>query len=298
VEVANSNVRMKPKPRPTLDVSAQRSIDTEKIESDKWQISYEELTFDEMISAGSSGEIYLGYYYGTAVAIKKFLSLDQEQRDQIQREYMLLRGCSHPNIIQFLGFCNHSTGVYLITEYVEHGDLFDLLIFGDGKELSWKIRMKIALQIAQACYYLHAKNIIHRDLKSQNILMSDNYKVKLCDLGLATIIAAQKRMTMGVGTNEWMAPEIGMNDGYTNKVDVFSFGIVLTELIRCKPPLKREFKKMMKFDEQAFINELPDDCPPSFSKLVLECTKFEPENRPTFKEITALLAELEKAEME
>jgi len=245
-----------------------------------------------LVSTGSSGEIYLGYYFGTPVAIKKFFHIEEEKRGHIEREYMLLKGIVHPNIVQFLGLCNHSTGIYLVTEYVEHGDLFDLLIFGEGKTLDWDIRVKIALEIAQACYYMHSKNVIHRDLKSQNVLLGENYKVKLCDLGLATVLETKKHMTMGVGTNEWMAPEIGLQETYDNKVDVFSFAIVMTEIIRCKPPAKRAIKEQIRFNEEGFLAEVPPGCPPDFAKLVLDCSKFSPSDRPPFKEIVPRLRQL------
>lgn len=84
----------------------------------------------------------------------------------------LFSDVKHPNIVQFLGIASNENELFLVTEYVEHGDLFDLLIFNSEKiQDRWDIKVKIAFQIAQACYYLHGKNIIHRDLKSQNVLV-------------------------------------------------------------------------------------------------------------------------------
>ncbi len=83
----------------------------------------------------------------------------------------MLQEVNHPNVVQFLGICDHSSGIYLITEYVEHGDLFDLLVFGDS-DIGWKNKVKIGLQTAQAVFYLHSRNIIHRDLKSQNVILA------------------------------------------------------------------------------------------------------------------------------
>lgn len=113
--------------------------------------------------------------------------------------------------------------------------------------------------------------------------MGENYKVKLCDLGLATVMDSFRKRKTVVGTNEWMAPEIGLQESYDTKVDVFSFGIVMTELILCKPPAKRNISNMLKFDEEGFLKEVPSDCPPAFSNLVIQCTQFEPSKRPDFK---------------
>jgi len=256
----------------------------------KWRIKYDELEFDELVSAGSAGEVYLGYYYGTPVAIKKLFALPPDQKHLVAREFGMMTEVNHPNIVQFLGICDHETGVYLITEYVEHGDLFDLLIFG-GQPINWKVKTKIALQVAQAVYYLHSRKIIHRDLKSQNVLIGENMKIKLCDLGLATLLENTKRMTV-CGTNEWMAPEILMEDNYGDKADVFSFGIVLTELITCQPPKKRDIQKMLAFDVEGFMSELPSGCPSEFAQLVVDCCKFKPGERPAFKDIVARLRKL------
>jgi len=227
------------------------------------------------------------------VAIKKLFTIADDQKYFVAREIAMLQGVIHPNIVQFLGVCDHSSGIYLITEYVEHGDLFDLLIFGEKKP-SWKIRAKIAFQIATACYYLHSKNIIHRDLKSQNVLIGADFKVKICDLGFATITQNKKRMSI-VGTNEWMAPEIWSSDTYDQQVDIFSFGIVLTEMITCRPPSKRSVDKQMAFDFEQFKAEIPENCPPEFLNLVYDCTLQDPAARPSSKDLVTRFRSLESS---
>jgi len=259
-------------------------------EDKKWKIDFSELEFSNSISEGSAGEVFLGYYLGTPVAIKKLFQLVEEQKHLVMREYSMLKNVNHPNIVQFLGLCDDVSGVYLVTEYVEQGDLFDLLIFGD-KNLDWKIKVKIGLQIAQACLYLHSKQVIHRDLKSQNVLVAENFKVKLCDLGLATLIENQKRTTV-CGTDQWMAPEITFSDSYDYKIDVFSFGMVLTELIFQQPPAKRSFQQRLAFDDANFKAQVPQNCPQLLTDLVLECCRYDPTKRPTFKEIVPRLREL------
>eukprot|EP01116_Phalansterium_solitarium_P020004 TRINITY_DN5774_c0_g1_i2.p1 TRINITY_DN5774_c0_g1~~TRINITY_DN5774_c0_g1_i2.p1 ORF type:complete len:747 (-),score=170.94 TRINITY_DN5774_c0_g1_i2:322-2562(-) len=256
----------------------------------KYRINFEDLEIEDLISQGSAGEVYLGYWFGVPVAIKKLYQLPPEQRHLVAREYAMLRDVNHPNIVQFLGLCDHSTGIYLVTEYVQHGDLFDLLVFSE-KKIGWKTKVKIALQIAQACTYLHSRQILHRDLKSQNVLIGENYTVKLCDLGLATVIAHKQRMTM-CGTDEWMAPEIAVAESYGHKIDVFSFGIVLVELITARPPSKRRIDEMFAFNEKAFLKAVPDSCPEEFVALVLQCTKFNPSDRLEFKEVASKLRTL------
>jgi len=243
-----------------------------------------------MISEGSAGTVFLGYYFGTPVAIKKLFALADNQKHLVAREFAMLTGVNHPNIVQFLGICDHSSGIYLITEYIEHGDLFDLLVFS-GSSIDWKTKAKISLQIAQACYYLHGKSIIHRDLKSQNVLIAEGNKVKLCDLGLATVIENNKRMTV-CGTNEWMAPEIALEDKYDERVDVFSFGIVMVELINQRPPPRRKIEERLAFDVGGFLSGIPTDTPKELAQLVVDCCKFNSKERPSFKDIVPRLRSL------
>jgi len=247
-------------------------------------INFEEIELEEMISGGEAGEVYLGYYFGTPVAIKK-LFIDPSQHHLMQSEYSMLKDLHHPNIVQFLGLCIHDSGIYLVTEYVEHGDLFDLFIFGKAT-VSLKDKLKIGLQIAQACFYLHSKNIMHRDLKGLNVLLAENYKVKLCDLGLATVLDNQAaRRTTICGTDQWMAPEILMGDSYSFSADVFSFGIVLTEIITQQPPKSRSMLAGFGLDVEAFMANVPPDCPPDFVTIAVNCSDPLPEKRPNFKDI-------------
>eukprot|EP01119_Soliformovum_irregulare_P005229 TRINITY_DN1681_c0_g1_i2.p1 TRINITY_DN1681_c0_g1~~TRINITY_DN1681_c0_g1_i2.p1 ORF type:complete len:534 (+),score=163.16 TRINITY_DN1681_c0_g1_i2:45-1646(+) len=248
-------------PKPKIDEEELVAKRMKEASDHKWSINFEDLEFEEVVSEGSTGEVWLGFYFGTPVAIKKLTQVDEAEKYKIEREYNILKDINHPNIVQFLGICDHKY-IHLVTEYIEHGDLFDLVNFGEGKTLDWSIKTRIILQIAQSVYYLHCKNVIHRDLKSQNILLGDNYKVKLCDLGLATVLDAKqvKRLTQ-CGTNEWLAPEIAFADNYDSKVDVFSFAIVMTELICCAPPAKRTLEDQFKFDEQGFLDSAPQGCP-------------------------------------
>eukprot|EP01133_Synstelium_polycarpum_P000217 gene217-265_t len=258
-------------------------------DKDMWHINFSELVLGDVIGTGKYGEVSLGTYLGTPVAIKRILECNEETNLMIDRELQILKEVRHPNIVQFLGATKHKDEIYIITELMEKGDLFDSIIFGDSP-LSWKKKVGIALDIAQACTYLQARGILHRDLKSQNVLLTTNYRAKLCDLGLARVFEDQmnKRLTF-VGSDRWMAPEIFMSESYDYKVDVFSYGIVLVELITNGVPDERLPHKMFAFETQSFLNKVPADCPPAFSKLTVQCTLTNPKERPSFVKILEIV---------
>jgi len=266
---------------------------------EKFSFKFEELEFDQLVGSGASGEVHLGYIENVAVAIKKIAAdtLDKENRALVEQEIRVMRNLHHPNIVKFMGLCDHETGVYIVTEYIEHGDLFDLCVFGEGKELPWNTRALISLQMAYACGYLHENNIMHRDLKSQNILIGNNYLVKLCDFGLAcsTDIKAKRKRTV-CGTDEWIAPEIALDEEYNHMCDIFSWGIVVTEIIFCEPPRKRKMPDKMAFDMTLFRQNLPEDCPKTFADIVVAACEFNPDKRPDFlkivKDLETLIAAL------
>ncbi|KAN0009508.1 hypothetical protein ACTFIU_006803 [Dictyostelium citrinum] len=251
---------------------------------DMWNIDYRELKFvGNEIGSGKYGSVSLGYWLGTPVAIKKLHENNEETDVLVQRELQILKEIRHPQIVQFLGVSrNEKDEVHIITEFMDGGDLFDALIFGDIP-LTWKEKLRISLDIAQSCRFLHARGILHRDLKSQNILLSTNRRAKLCDLGLARMFEERinKRYTC-VGTEIWMAPEVCLDQSYSTAVDVFSFGIVLVEIITEKIPDERFPQHRFQFDAPAFLKKVPKECPPEFAKLCVDCTKYNPKERPSF----------------
>jgi len=264
----------------------------------QWKINKECLIFTKKIGKGNFGEVYDGEYLGTRVAIKKlFFVNDELMQKYIEREMDTLTTLAHPNIVQFLGLCIELEDIYIITEFVPGGDLRAIL-----KDLSqpigWKVRIGIAKDLAAAMNYLHSKNIIHRDLKSHNLLVGDGWKIKVCDFGLARPIDKTKKtgenpnyMTI-VGTNEWMAPEVMLGLEYDNKCDVFSYGMVLYELITRDKPPQRLVKNQFGFDEKAEKGNIPSSTPAELWELLILCADRNPENRPEFKEVLKKLNDI------
>ncbi|KAF2071709.1 hypothetical protein CYY_006970 [Polysphondylium violaceum] len=281
-----------PKPNPVPPVAAiskppPPSIVSPRKNKDLWNIDFSELTFDNVIGNGRYGEVSLGQWLGTPVAIKKLMENDEEANGLVDREIEILKEIRHPQIVQFLGVSrNKENETHIITEFMDGGDLFDALIFGDF-ELTWKEKLRISLDIAQACRYLQRQGILHRDLKSQNVLLGSNKRAKLCDLGLARVFddRINKRLTSNLGSDAWMAPEMFMGEEYDYKVDVFSYGIVLVEIITNAVPDPRDPMKRFAFNSQNFMKKVPSECPPAFAKLTVDCTLTNPKERPSFTQI-------------
>ncbi|POM59167.1 TKL/DRK protein kinase, partial [Phytophthora palmivora] len=188
------------------------------------RIPREKIEVGELISQGGYGEVYKGTFNGLTVAVKKMIPANRKSVSHVNNfltEIKLMASLDHPCIVQ-------------LVEFMDGGDLRALLASYDKKHNPVGFddsKVKIALHVAHALTYLHSLNpvVIHRDLKSRNILLTVDLDAKLTDFGVSRE-RVDHTMTAGVGTSLWMAPEVLMGERYDDKADVFSFGVVLSEL--------------------------------------------------------------------
>ena len=142
-----------------------------KISPDIFNIEYTALRDLVPLASGNFGAVYGGYYKKNRVAVKQLLDVGDEQMHKyLQREIETLRNIHHPNIVEFLGVCEHHSGLYIVTEFISGGDLRKILK-NSSIELTWDARILLATQICSAINHLHSEQIVHRDLKSHNILV-------------------------------------------------------------------------------------------------------------------------------
>jgi len=143
---------------------------------------------------------------------------------------------NHPNVVQFIGAVTEPSNLCIITQFCARGSLADLLL-DDSIEMSFARKLKFALDAAKGMLYLHNSNpvILHRDLKSDNLLVAMDWTVKVGDFGLTRFLSEKNKMTQ-VGTPMWMAPEIITGKQYTEKADVYAFGIILWEILTRAEP--------------------------------------------------------------
>ncbi|XP_028331081.1 dual specificity testis-specific protein kinase 2-like [Gouania willdenowi] len=250
----------------------------------------------EKIGAGFFSEVFKVQHRvsGQVMALK--MNILVSNRANMLREVQLMNRLSHPNILRFIGVCVHEGQLHALTEFINGGNLEQLL--GRDVYLSWSVRISLSLDVAQGLKYLHSKGIFHRDLTSKNVLV--RWEGSVCsavvgDFGLAEKIPdysegqSQEPLAV-VGSPYWMAPEVLRGELYNEKVDVFAFGIILCEVIariQADPdilPRTEDFG----LDVEAF-QQMVGDCPSEFLQLAIRCCNMNATLRPSFSQIAAEL---------
>jgi len=270
-----------------------------------WLVKRSHLKIREEIGKGAFGTVYKADFFGIDVAVKQICSQtikDPMEEIFVEREIAVLKSCRHPNIVAFIGIVepDGTNGTQIVLEYLSKGDL-GRYVLDTRANISWARRVKICLDIACAMAYLHSRNIIFRDLKSENILLDDTGKAKLCDFGFARSFTKTNRPQTMCGTDEFMAPELMLGEDYNEKSDIFSYGMLMFEIIARKDVGKlipRSVKSSFGVDEKSVRPKLPPDCPKHFSEFAFLCTKTDPNQRPSFDRIILFLKKLLKVLLE
>ncbi|XP_020109171.1 G-type lectin S-receptor-like serine/threonine-protein kinase LECRK3 [Ananas comosus] len=203
--------------------------------------------FREELGSGGFGVVYKGALaaeFRTAIAVKKLdRAAAKESEQEFTNEVRSIAQTHHKNLVKLLGFCNEGNHRMLVYEHMSNGSLTSFL-FGCTRP-EWNKRAQIVLGIARGLLYLHedcTAQIIHCDIKSQNILLDDNFIPKISDFGLAKLLRADQTRTNTAirGTKGYVAPEWFKNSAVTAKVDVFSFGVLLLEIVCCRKNVQME----------------------------------------------------------
>lgn len=178
----------------------------------------------------------------------------------------------HPNIVMFLGASTRFPNLAIVLEYCANRSLWSVLQ-NKAIALSWEDRKRIALEISLGMNYLHSFStpIIHRDLKSLNILLDECFRAKIADFGWTRLKG--DKMTNKIGTFQWMAPEVINGEVYTEKADVFSYAIILWEIAAREPPYKNIMGTKVSIDviKYDLRPEIPKSTPEVFAKLIKRC---------------------------
>jgi tRNA A-37 threonylcarbamoyl transferase component Bud32 len=279
-----------------------KSIGTESVRSDiamddvaEFEIQWEEITLGERVGLGSFGEVYRGEWHGTEVAVKKFLQQDisSDILEELKAEVRIMKRLRHPNVVLFMGAVTRIPNLSILTEFLPRGSLFRL-IRRPNNQLDEKKRIRMALDVARGMNYLHncTPVVVHRDLKSPNLLVDKNWVVKVCDFGLSRIkhdTFLSSRST--AGTAEWMAPEVLRNEPSDEKCDVFSYGVILWELCTLLQPWEgmnpMQVVGAVGFQQRRL--DIPAGVDPTIAEIIEKCWQTDPKVRPSFAEIMVAL---------
>eukprot|EP00163_Fabomonas_tropica_P019891 TRINITY_DN348_c1_g1_i6.p1 TRINITY_DN348_c1_g1~~TRINITY_DN348_c1_g1_i6.p1 ORF type:complete len:817 (-),score=197.71 TRINITY_DN348_c1_g1_i6:1207-3657(-) len=271
-----------------------------------YEFEYDEINFGERIGHGAYGEVMEGEVRGKKVAIKRLLVEIKEgakltsQQKAFLAEIDICRKLSHDHLVRFYGATRAPT-LCLVMELLKRGHLRALLNDSSIK-IPWKRRVCMARQTANAMEYLHLQEppIIHRDLKSTNLMLDDELNIKVSDLGVSRVVDLSHTMSV-CGTPKWMSPEVIRGEKYTEKADVYSFGMVVWELCTRKVPYENILPMVagMKVGYEGLRPEKPTNCPiPQFIDLMNDCLKANPTERPSFTEILKRLKEIEDQDLD
>ncbi|KAM9369613.1 tyrosine-protein kinase Fgr isoform 3-T3 [Phaethornis superciliosus] len=235
---------------------------------------------------------YVGTWNGTTKVAVKTLKPGTMSPEAFLEEAQIMKRLRHDKLVQLYAVVSEEP-IYIVTEFMSQGSLLDFLKDGDGRYLKLPQLVDMAAQIAAGMAYIERMNYIHRDLRAANILVGENLVCKIADFGLARLIE-DNEYTARQGAKfpiKWTAPEAALFGKFTIKSDVWSFGILLTELVtkgRVPYPGMNN-REVLEQVERGYRMQCPGSCPPSLHEVMVQCWKREPEERPTFEYLQSFL---------
>ncbi|NXE52947.1 SRC kinase, partial [Casuarius casuarius] len=265
---------------------------TQGLAKDAWEIPRESLRLEVKLGQGCFGEVWMGTWNGTTRVAIKTLKPGTMSPEAFLQEAQVMKKLRHEKLVQLYAVVSEEP-IYIVTEYMSKGSLLDFLKGEMGKYLRLPQLVDMAAQIASGMAYVERMNYVHRDLRAANILVGENLVCKVADFGLARLIE-DNEYTARQGAKfpiKWTAPEAALYGRFTIKSDVWSFGILLTELTtkgRVPYPgmVNREVLDQV---ERGYRMPCPPECPESLHDLMCQCWRKDPEERPTFEYLQAFL---------
>ncbi|KQJ99693.1 hypothetical protein BRADI_3g44707v3 [Brachypodium distachyon] len=256
-------------------------------------IPWNKLAVREKIGAGSFGTVHRADWNGSDVAVKILMDQDlhPERLKEFLREVAIMKSLRHPNIVLLMGAVTQPPNLSIVTEYLSR--------HGARENLDERRRLSMAFDVAKGMNYLHKRNppIVHRDLKSPNLLVDKKYTVKVCDFGLSRLKANTFLSSKtAAGTPEWMAPEVLRDEPSNEKSDVYSFAVILWELMTLQQPWSNlnPAQVVAAVGFRGRRPEIPSSVDPKVAAIIESCWAKEPWRRPSFTSIMESLKPLIK----
>ncbi|XP_019057562.1 PREDICTED: serine/threonine-protein kinase HT1-like isoform X2 [Tarenaya hassleriana] len=297
-----------------------RNIENNQRPKEEWEIDLAKLEMRHVIARGAYGTVYRGFYDNQEVAVKVLdwgedgYATDAETaalRDSFCQEVAVWHKLDHPNVTKFVGASMGTRNLKIpssdeqslparaccvVVEYLPGGTLKQFLIRNRRKKLAYKLVIQLALDLSRGLSYLHSKKIVHRDVKTENMLLDNSRNLKIADFGVARVEAQNpKDMTGETGTLGYMAPEVLDGKPYNRRCDVYSFGICLWEIYCCDMP----------YADLSFVHvssavvrqnlrpDIPRCCPTALANIMKRCWDGKPEKRPDMEEVVRMLEGLD-----
>lgn len=282
-------VEIQPKKVQTLEMS---EIEESLMSLGKWEIDHDDLEFKNIIGSGGFSEVYFGIQKSTnkKVAIKKLhqQKFDKNTLEMFKSEVAILAKLKHFAILPFIGACTKPP-FCIVTEFMPGFSLYSRLhVKEESQKLTPTQLTIIAVGIAFGMNYLHGKQMLHRDLKSLNILLDENNYPKISDFGLAQTKGKRNEdKSNNIGTSQWMAPEVLNSNVFDEKADVYSYGMIIWEMLTGDIPYRgiRDFQVTMTVVNQKIRPQIPKTCPKMLAQFIRNCWNTDPNKRPSFKNI-------------
>ncbi|KAF0698229.1 Aste57867_11133 [Aphanomyces stellatus] len=266
------------------------------------RLDQNDLKLQRKLGSGAFADVWLATFQGESVAVKKMHSskVTVNQLHSFIDEIKLMATFDSPYIVKLIGAAwTRPSDVKCVMELMEGGDLKDFLDRHNADEFTWNDKYKHIHSIVEGLVYLHSLSIIHRDIKSRNILLDPKKGTKLTDFGISKE-DMQATMTMGVGTFRWMAPEVIQDKDYTVAADIYSFGMILSEFDTHHIPYE-ELKNptngqpvsdsaiMVKVVAGTIKPSFTGSCPEWISDMALQCLSYNPDDRPTAMQLSNIV---------
>nr|XP_033770658.1 protein-tyrosine kinase 6 isoform X2 [Geotrypetes seraphini] len=265
--------------------------------TDAWERPRDEFTFIRRLGEGNFGEVFEGLWRQQFKVAIKVIKQDFMKEKDFQAETQIMKTLRHKHILSLYATCSVGDPFYIIMEFMAKGNLLDLVRGAEGKFLEVNDLIDMAYQVADGMEFLESKNYIHRDLAARNILVGEDYICKVADFGMARIIKDSfYKSTSSYIPYKWTAPEALQYNYFSTKSDVWSFGILLYEIITCGqiPYAGMDNTEVLAEVSRGYRMPQPPNCPNMIYKIMSDCWKTEPSKRPTFQNIKKQLGQFGK----